>query len=45
MIKSLHDIVSLTIWRNMYFTKFQLILRYGIIFWEERGNIVIDFIL
>ena len=36
MIKSLQDTVSLPILRNIYFTKFQLILRYGIIFWVKR---------
>jgi hypothetical protein len=33
LIKSLHDSVSKPILRNMYFTKFESILRYGIIFW------------
>jgi hypothetical protein len=38
VIKSLQDTVSLPILRNIYFTKFHLILRYGIIFWVERGK-------
>jgi hypothetical protein len=33
LIKSLHDSVSKPILRNLYFTKFESILRYGIIFW------------
>jgi hypothetical protein len=33
LIKSLCDSVSKPILRNMYFTKFESILRYGIIFW------------
>lgn len=33
LIKSLHDSVSKPVLRNMYFTKFESIVRYGIIFW------------
>jgi hypothetical protein len=33
LIKSLRDSVSKPILRNIYFTKFESILRYGIIFW------------
>jgi hypothetical protein len=35
MIKSLHDSVSIPVLRNVYFTKFESILKYGIIFWGE----------
>jgi hypothetical protein len=33
LIKSLRDAVSLSILRNVYLTKFESILKYGIIFW------------
>jgi hypothetical protein len=33
LIKSLRDVVSLSILRNIYLTKFESILKYGIIFW------------
>ena len=33
LIKSLRDSVSKPILRNIYFTKFESLLRYGIIFW------------
>jgi hypothetical protein len=33
LIKSLHDCVSLPILRNVYFIKFEAILKYDIIFW------------
>jgi hypothetical protein len=33
LIKSLHDVVSLSILRNVYLTKFESIMKYGIIFW------------
>jgi hypothetical protein len=33
LIKSLRDSVSLPILRNVYFTEFESILKYGIIFW------------
>jgi hypothetical protein len=33
LVKSLRDLVSLPILRNFYFTKFESILKYGILFW------------
>jgi hypothetical protein len=36
LIKFLRDSVSLPILRNVYLTKFESILKYGIIFWEGR---------
>ena len=38
MIVSLQDIVSTYIFRNIYVTKFQSVLRYSIIFWGGEGN-------
>jgi hypothetical protein len=33
LIKLLHDSISIPVLRNFYFTKFEPILKYGIIFW------------
>jgi hypothetical protein len=33
LIKFLHDAVSLSVLRNVWLTKFESILKYGIIFW------------
>jgi hypothetical protein len=38
LIKSLRDSVSLQVLRNVYFTKFESILKYGIIFWGGGSN-------
>ena len=40
MIKSLKGILSPYMIRNIYFTKFQALLRFGILFWggEEVGS-------
>ena len=38
MIVSLQDIVSTYIFRNIYVTKFQSVLRYSIIFWGGAEN-------
>jgi len=37
MIKSLKDILSPNLIRNIYFTKFHSLLRFGILFWGEGG--------
>jgi hypothetical protein len=36
LIKSLRDSVSLPVLRNVYFTKFESIMKYGMIFWGGR---------
>ena len=38
MIKSLKGILSPYMIRNIYFTKFQALLRFGILFWGGRGR-------
>jgi hypothetical protein len=38
MIKSLKEILSQHMIRNIYFTKFQLLLRFGILFWGGMGG-------
>jgi len=37
MIKSLKDILSPNLIRNIYFTKFHSLRRFGILFWGEGG--------
>jgi hypothetical protein len=39
MIKSSKGILSPYMIRNVYFTKFKALLRFGIIFWGEGGGI------
>jgi hypothetical protein len=44
LIKSLHDSVSIPVLENVYFTKFESILKYGIIFWggvSDRNEVFI----
>ena len=36
MIKSLKEMLSLNFIRNTYFTKFQSVLGFGILFWGEN---------
>jgi hypothetical protein len=38
MIKSLKEVLSPNLIRNIYFTKFQSLLRFGIIFWGGAGG-------
>jgi hypothetical protein len=40
LIKSLRDTVSQTVFINVYYAKFQSVLKYGIIFW---GGVQKDF--
>jgi len=37
MIKSLKEVLSLNLIRNIYFTKFHSLLRFGILFWGGAG--------
>ena len=45
MIKYLKEILSLNLIRNIYFTKFHTILRFGILFWRGAGGELITRIL
>jgi uncharacterized protein YqgQ len=38
MIKSLKEILSLNLIRNIYFAKFHSVLRFGILFWGEQAG-------
>jgi len=38
MIKSLKEVLSPNMIRNIYFTKFQSLLRFGILFWGGSGG-------
>ena len=38
MIKSLKEVWSLNLIRNIYFTKFHSLLRFGILFWGRAGG-------
>ena len=38
MIKSLGEVLSLNFIRNIYFTKFHSLLRFGILFWGGAGD-------
>jgi hypothetical protein len=42
MIKSLKDILSQYIIRNIYFTKFQSLLWFGILFWAGEGGMEVE---
>ena len=38
MIKSLKEVLSPNLIRNIYFTKFQSLLRFGVLFWGAAGG-------
>jgi len=38
MIKSLKEVLSRNLVRNIYFTKFHSLLRFGILFWGGAGG-------
>jgi len=38
VIKSLKEVLSPNLIRNIYFTKFQSLLRFGVLFWGAAGG-------